>query len=416
MARLLFFSSHAPIGGHLRSALTIAKALSDRGHELSFVTSEGPGLELVINSGIDYLVLPHLPTSGGDMSLRNFVPLLRICKHAQPAIIHSFMGGILELSLIARFCNVPLIATICGGKPHRIFPRMQPVIVFSGELADWLTSIGIPSTSVHVIPARMNLAPEQADEEVNSFAKAHGVSRGLGPIVMMVCRADATKIAALNIFFEAAQSYGKRNQGGLFLHIGKGNCRETEEYIRKQAEDVNSKVGRRILISTSDGSHHPSKFLNLATFVVGMGRSAFEGMALGKPTLVLSNEGFAGPVQQQTIGKIAHFNFTARGTQGSGRMGSSARLGETLEYLIHNPDVADEAASFGRTWLEENMDVNVGAAMYEDVYQSALGGGSVCPGASEILKFLLYRFARRSFYRLKGILGREPGPSRQKLR
>ena len=399
MARLLYFSVTTPVGGHLRSALTIGKAMRDRGHEVWFVCPNGPGLGIVKQSGLNHFILPSRPLSSNNFNWMDFLALLGFARRVQPEIIHTFLGGILQLSIISRIVEAKLVATICGGPPRRFFTKMRPITVFSEELREWLLSQKHSEDAISVIPGRMDLEVPRPDAQVKGFFQHHDVEAPSGPVCLMVCRTDADKMDTIRFFFQAAKMHALDGRPGAFVHIGNGNGDGCEEEIRKEAESINRIAGRNVLISTDYGSDNPVKYMHLADVVVGMGRSAFEGMAMGKPTLILSEEGFGGLVTDTTARELSHCNFTARHVTHQEDLAVENFL-RKYHKLVDETEFARHAGTFARRWYEENLDVRTAVLRYEDLY-NAREPLYKPPGIYEKLKVGSWEMARTFFHAWK---------------
>lgn len=215
--KIVFFSITAPVGGHIRSAVTIAEALRVRGHDVTFVTGDGPGVQLIQSSAFEHLTLPYSVLKGFDFNWRNFPCLREFILQKRPHILHSFLKGIPQLSLLARLSCCKLVATICGGHPQRFFPKMSPITVFSEELKIWLLSAGISPNYIYNIPGRMNLNSPPFDASVDAFHQTFSLAN-VWPVVMMICRTDTRKRPALNAFFQSARIWGKNTvMGSSFI-------------------------------------------------------------------------------------------------------------------------------------------------------------------------------------------------------
>lgn len=386
----------------MRSALTIAQALVAKGHDIVLAIPDGPGAHLVAESGLEYFVLPSPPLEGFDFNWKDFGPLKRFIEAWRPDILHSFLKGIPQLNLIARSTGAKVVATICGGRPQRYFPKMSPITVFSEELRCWLLSIGIPDKYIRVIPGRMSFEIPARDPEVEGFFDFLGIGRNSSPVIMMICRIDAKKKDALNLFFQAAEIYGQQFRNGVFINIGAGNRSDTERFIRREAKKVNDRVGRTVLVNTVKGSGAPVKYLHLATHVVGMGRSAFESMALGKPTLILSNEGFGGLVCEENISKLAFYNFTARHLPQSSDVfaRSPENLVTEIIKLNRDPSLADRTGRFGRKYYETELDVAKAADEYEAIYMDTRPETFIVPSWKTVGHCIIRETLRTLWYGL----------------
>lgn len=278
-------------------------------------------------------------------------------------------------------------------------PRIFPVIVFSEELRLNMIKFGIAEADVHLIPGRMDLRPPLRDSEVERFLEDVGISYHTNPIVFMICRADAPKQRAIEYFFKAAEYYQLMGGRATFIHIGKGKDDHFASTLRDLAALINQRVGRKILVTTDRGSDSPVKFLHLADIVVGMGRSAFEGMLLGKPTLVLSNEGFGGAVEPSQITQLMHHNFTARGQKSPSGIPVEQALAQTIQKVFDNAKYGSQIARFGQDWCSKNLMVDEAAQRYEEVYARMLSNPVPRLAYHDIAK--MWRMKRSGPYRIQ---------------
>ncbi len=404
--KLFLFSTAAPEGGHFRSMVTIGSALQRRGHAVYIVSARGPGLRLATQAGIETLLLPSPCLKSIEFNWRDFGTLRNLMRVHRPDVAHSFENGIPALILAARGLGVSVTATLCGGRPRRIMPRVAPLIVFSEELRSNMIDLGIPPAEIHVIAGRMELRVPVRDPEVDAYLQTLGLTSADGPFVFMICRTDVPKQRALHHFFAAAARYAARGTAGTFVHIGQGKNEAFVTAMRQLAESVNARAGRTVLVSTAEGAGAPVKYLHLADVVVGMGRSAFEGMLLGTTTLILSNEGYGGPVAPGLVERLASHNFTARGVP---RGDSAEVLGSfvsDLEDLLKDADRRILLGRFAADWCRDNLDVNEAAKRYEEVYAQLLAGPPAPLHPPDLIRNIGYETLRALGYGLRQRISR----------
>jgi hypothetical protein len=394
--KLLYFSITAPVGGHLRSLVTIAEEMRARGNDVQIITTNGPGVEIIKRSAIGYFVLPNMALSAGNFNWRNFLPLYRIIKLYKPHVVQTFLGGLPQLTIICRLLKIKFVSTICGGKIPAAYPTMSPITVFSKELKQGLVSLFNRPDWIYIIPGRMSEVKAANQSDLSGYLEKIGVPQDAYPIVMMICRKDKRKSEALDKYFNAAKLFGAYFRKGFFVHIGSGNDVDYQNVIADRVEAINAESNRIVLISTVDGSDDPAKFLELADYVVGMGRSAFEGMSIGKPTLILSNEGYGGIVQPEHIDKLADYNFTGRGNQFDSKK-DHLRLAEDLIKLEADPSFSKSSAEFGYKWYKQNLDVKTAAILYEKIYEMEFGNYQPM-STFEIVKFIIRELLRQLWY------------------
>jgi len=399
MAKLLFFSTAAPEGGHYRSMATIGAAMQRRGHKVWIVSGSGPGIRLAQDLGIKTILLPSKPYKSIEFNWRDYNYLRKLILTLKPDIANTFANGIPALIFASRNTSTSVTATICGGPPRRIIPYITPIIVFSDELKENMAMLGIPKSEVHVIPGRIHLEVPSVDSEVNAFLRRIGLGPASGPFVFMICRADVPKCRAVQNFFLAAELYANRGGQGTFIHIGKGKDTSFVGMLQELAHEVNQRSGRKVLISTEEGSDAPVKFLHLADVVVGMGRSAFEGMMLAKPTVVLSNEGYGGIVNQTNVPLLAQYNFTSRGIPQPVDAEVQSSLATDILELTQSPPDREQLACFGEQWCRANLDVECAAERYELLFHLMMSKSKPPIRWSNLVLNIGYETLRSIMYR-----------------
>jgi hypothetical protein len=142
------------------------------------------------------------------------------------------------------------------------------------------------------------------------------------------------------------------------------------EEIYAARDAANQKHGRVVAVSTKDESSSAQEYLGIADVIYGMGRSVFEGLASGKPTLVVGKVGFAGAVREDTVGPLAETNFSGRGVATvASREESVAQLADELEAIFTDPEYRRELGEFALKYAYVNLDVSVSAPTYEALYE-----------------------------------------------
>ena len=352
--------------------VTIGAAMQRRGHKVWIVSGSGPGINLSHKLGIETRVLPSKCHSSIEFNWQDYIYLRNLIRELKPDIINSFANGIPALILSCHKTRTSVTATLCGGPPRRIIPYLTPIIVFSEELKQNMVALGIPEKDVHIIPGRICFEKPSIDSDVHEFFSKMGVNAEQGPFIFMICRADLPKQRALQNFFSSAELYAQSGGKGTFIHIGKGKDSKFVSDLYGLVDGINRRSGRKVLVSTDEGSDAPVKLLYLADIVVGMGRSAFEGMMLAKPTIVLSNEGCGGIVNEQNVPLLALYNFTSRGAPQMVDMEVQQSLVTNIFELSQSLDKSEGAASFGFQWCRNNLDVDQAAGSYESIFYSMM--------------------------------------------
>jgi glycosyltransferase involved in cell wall biosynthesis len=139
--------------------------------------------------------------------------------------------------------------------------------------------------------------------------------------------------------------------------------------IQKKSEEVNHKLGRRVIVLTG-GRTDINKFVALADLFIGVSRAALEAMAAERPVIVAGNEGYIGIFDHDKLATAINSNFTCRGE----RKGEPNRLKEDiLEVLTKmDDDKRRELGRLGKQVIEERYSVGRMVKDNMDVYMQML--------------------------------------------
>lgn len=230
--------------------------------------------------------------------LRDIIHQKKIdCIHAHPftSLIPALISAELE--------KIPFIVTLHG--PASLAPCYGPIYEFilSTQIlgtADLVLAVS-PETadlaSPYVEDERLLILPNAiSDEYHGDTAQTQADNRWL-----LVSRLDAQKIVGI---FEFIQYSSQAQMKGVII-AGDGEARKTLEEQVKQANLDNfvEFIGAKTKI--------PGLMRNAAG-IAGMGRVALEGMASGKPVMLVGYDGVKGLLTQQNYHNAAHANFSGR--------------------------------------------------------------------------------------------------------
>ena len=158
-----------------------------------------------------------------------------------------------------------------------------------------------------------------------------------------------------------------------FVHIGFVAPAAVESYRRVQRHfaAVNQQVGTEVALTVQDEALEALRYLPLADVALASGRAAFEAMLFSKPVVISGVNGFAGRVDSGTVDEIAHYNFSGRNVAERKDEAVSVReLAAAIGDLLADRAAYDEIAAFGRTYVEENLDVRGAVDRYEARYRA----------------------------------------------
>jgi glycosyltransferase involved in cell wall biosynthesis len=373
--KILFLVSQAVLGGHILSASTVARYIKKQGHEVSFAGGCGQ-LTPIIEQDMPFFDisipffhgrLPTYFTWKSFSSVSNLRKLIReqnfdlIHAFDARAYIHAHIAGLLE--------NKPVLCTLCGGTdPQYDIPITDKIIVFSEEQRNKMVRGYRWSPSrVQVIRTRLDI-----DTIINDTGQPP-VSLDLDPLVpsiMMISSFDATKSTSIRQVMKMLSRLADHQVPFQMVFIG-GKGAFWEE-MRQKGERLNAALHRKAVVFTGPVLH-AYRLLRQATIVFGVGRSAFEGMAYAKPTLVVGERGFAGIVSPEHIEQISYYNFSGRNQQA---LCADETFAQVVKDLLLDENARNILGRFGYDFVVREIDVKHGIGKIEEVYRAVLAGNS----------------------------------------
>lgn len=374
---LLFVDVKASLGGHTRTATTIARAFAERGHHVSFAVSDAGNNHVVESAGFERHEIKRSWT--GHFS--GLVPLIHRLHAERPLdVVHSFdWRGVAEALRATKTLNVPFFQTICGGVGPSGAPLCRSLISLSHEVRDQVLRVSdLQDGDVAVVEARIDISglergaahPDRA--ALAAFRAKYRLPEG-GRVLMRIVRHAPEYEASLVAGADAALRLYRAGRDVRFVHLGFVAPAGVECYRRvtRHFAAVNAQAGAEIALTVQDEALTALRYLPLADVVLGSGRTAFEAMLYGKPVVISGVNGFAGRVDPGTVGEIAYYNFSGRNVRAPKDPAVSVEeLSAAVEGLFADRAACEELAAFGRSYVRENLDVRVAVDKYEALYRA----------------------------------------------
>ena len=370
--KVLYVVFKALLGGHVLSANTIAKEMMDSGVIPMFAGAEGVMTD-EIRKKIPFTVV-DIPVFHGSRqtyftwkSFSAVSNLRRIIKSQKIELIHAFdarsyfhayLAGLLE--------GVPVLCTLCGGiDPYYNLPSAPVIIVFSEEQKQKMVKeFGWSPENVEVVRTRLDLKQITSNDQLLTDDEA--ISFGLDPVlpkVMMISSFDGTKIRSIHKVLDSVETLFEKNKKFQMVMIGGKGALHEEAMLR--GSKICQHFGAKRIVFTGPviGAY---KLLQRADIVLGVGRSAFEGMAYGRPTLIIGENGFAGAVCPEDVEAIAWYNFSGRNQY---QDVSSNVLVEQIDALLSDEKRRLQLGKFAQKYVLSEIDVTQGAQRITDIYE-----------------------------------------------
>jgi len=368
---VLYVVWQALLGGHVLSASTIAREMRTQGVSPVFAGAEG-AMSKIIRRDMPFEPV-HIPMFHGTrytyFTWESFAAVRRLREivrqhgidliHAFDARshFHAYLAGLQE--------RIPVLCTLCGGTdPYYNLPAAPVLIVFSEEQKQKMVkTFHWPSSRVEVVRTRLDIRQIMDDQ----YRLGEEDVRNLGldstlPKIMMISSFDETKIRSIHKVLDAAEilfSHDIRFQ--LVLIGGKGPL---HDQVQMRTREICERYGLGQVILTGP-IIEAFRLLQRADIVLGVGRSAFEGMAYSKPALIIGEKGYAGTMSPETVDAIAWYNFSGRNQKEEvGAEPLAAAIGD----LLRDPVQRERLGAFGREFVFREIDVSLGILRLRDIY------------------------------------------------
>lgn len=368
--RVLFCYPWLDLGGGPNTAITLAKGLDERGHEVFFFTKAGGIYEERLRAvGIPIIhaphhsVLPHLY----HLNHRAYRILSSALKRHRVDIIHAFHFNSYFLSLFTALRrNIPVVYTVVWHPPEVRFPAYPGRIIFvADEFRDEaLTRFGTHPREMRVLPNRVDLGMYRPDVDCRDFIERYALPRS-GLKIAFMSRIDRLKFNAIEYILEAVRLLARKRDDVTLAIAGDG---PRFEKLSRLVEELNRDTGRQTVRLLGPILETP-QFVAWSDLFIGIGRSAMEGMAGGKPTLVVGEQGMAGVIEPETAAELRYYNLSGRNLTGAV---PPSLMAEAVERIMRERGEYDRLAAFARRYALEQYDYRAGAEELEKIYTSAL--------------------------------------------
>jgi glycosyltransferase involved in cell wall biosynthesis len=375
--RILVYPNTMSIGGAQISAMQLAGAIRDRGHEVIVASQPGRLVQRVGALDLQHIEVPahrHRP------SFEAIRVLTRVARERTVDVIHAYEStNIVEAFFGPRLRNgTPVLGTVMSMSVRSSLPRSIPLTVGSEQIRLSAAAKGFRRVSLLEPPVDIEADNPVIDGSV--FRARNGIEPN-EVLVAVVCRlVPHLKLEGLRMACEAIGALACVGSPLRLLIVGDGDARNE---VAKCAEKANRAAGRQAILLTGE-LLDPRPAYAAADVVLGQGGSALRGMAFGKPLIVLGELGF---VELLTATSAPMFLQQGWYGLGPGSFGAGApALRLALEQLVASPDLRRELGAFGRQLAVDRFSLGRIAQLLEQQYVAARHTPVTAPLLSDILR------------------------------
>nr|WP_240542877.1 glycosyltransferase family 4 protein [Exiguobacterium qingdaonense] len=324
------------MGGLHRHVLSSVKTLIREGHEVAVVSKPGPFAEEVEALGGQVI---HTDYSNEDVNR----VIAEVRTQAFDVVYaHPFDSRQLGIA-VAEANGIPFVLVIHGmyhDEIEQYHPSVTRVIAVSERIATHLTD------HCPALESKLLVIPNGVDAAFVPTATRPSSERVTG---LFTSRLDADKLFILDVFLDALEDGRVQRLPIDWLIVGDGTQREKYESRYHEALEG---TGQTIKWLGWLGQGDLPEAMHHADFVIAPGRSALEGMAVGKPTIAVGSKSYQGLVTPSTWQDIASTNFGGIGTKYDGY--TSGQIGDAILELMDEATRQD-LARFSAALVDEHF-------------------------------------------------------------
>lgn len=327
---------HSEMGGLHLHILSSLNAFLREGHEVTVVCKPGPFADEVRKIGGQVV-----ETDYSSEDVQRVINQIR----SQPFDVvyaHPFDSRQFGLA-VAEANAIPFVLVIHGmyyDEIEQYHPSVSRVIAVSERIATHLIE------HCPEIESKLTVIPNGVDA---TFVPSEETSPSERIVGLFTSRLDADKLFILDIFLDALEDERVRSLPIDWLIIGDGTQRN--KYAERYEAALEG-TGQTIeWLGWLEQSELPEA-MRRADFVIAPGRSALEGMAVGKPTIAVGSKSYQGLVTPSTWQDIASTNFGGIGTKYDGY--TSGRIGDAILELM-DETTRRELACFSTALVNEHF-------------------------------------------------------------
>ena len=380
------------LGGAQINAIDLARALRERGHQVSV---------FAIRDAVPVSIIPYAESSKVDVELLpgghglwyTARSIARFAHQGQSDVVHVFapwLGKIVGVS--AAMGSAAYVETNWYMDNYFWGSPEVPLIVGTGRMREQAQAR--LKAAVHLMEPPVDL---RADAQDSSAGRQFRTSHGIGDdevLLTVVSRVDRS-MKSEGIAHTIAALVRLRDPLLTLVIVGDGDAHAE---ISVQAAEANNLL-RRNAIVMAGSMLDPRAAYSAADVVVGMGGSAIRALAHGKPVIVVGEKGFSLPYTPSTR---EHFRYEGFYGVGAGS-DPVARLASHIKDLRDSDHVRQDLAQFGLVEAKERFGLDAAAASLESIYVSAIatlprrrtrvyrGSAIVAADSARRLKRLLHR-------------------------
>ncbi|MCI8387250.1 MAG: polysaccharide pyruvyl transferase CsaB [Clostridiales bacterium] len=302
------------IGGAETHVVELSKELAARGHDITVASNGGVYVAELEHAGVRHVKLP-LHSKSPSALAANLRGLRKLIKTERFDIVHAharipaFVCGILARRMKFRFITSTHGVYKVDSLLMRISDWGERAIAVSYDIKQYLIdSYNIPSDNISVTINGIDTNRFTRNIDCSAQRREFELGDDMFRIVY-VSRIDTEAALTGFLLCDAAEKLLDSIPNLEILIVGAGTAFDE---LKKRADEVNSRVGRRV-IKLTGARTDVAQLIATSDVFVGVSRAALEAMSEEKPVVLAGAQGYIG-IFDDTVCELAEStNFCCRG-------------------------------------------------------------------------------------------------------
>ncbi len=358
---ILLCGASMGIGGAETHILSLAIALSERGHRVTVASERGELCEELKRAGVRFVRAP-LSRSDVRSFRRSYLLLKKILLRWDFDVVHAHSRlSALIVSMIKQKEGLDFRFVVTAHAKYKTTRALRLLSVWgdrciavSRDIKSHLVkNYGVDYREVCVIPNGI---------DTKRFSPMH---KGARHSILFVSRLDKDCSRGARLLCNIAPRLLKEFPDTTITIAGGGDDYGAVSFLAKRA---NALLGQQCITLSGKCSDMPS-LIAKNSCVVGVSRVALESMAMEKPAILFGNEGALGLLNEKNLSRAVNTNFTCRG-YGRG-VGAEFLLSEIRKIFTMDDKSRTRLCRFGRSVVCEKYSLDNVADMTLKVYKFA---------------------------------------------
>lgn len=367
---LLMVQMSLDIGGAETHIVELALELQRRGYRVVIASNGGAYVEELERAGVIHYQVPLHNKNPKNMLVSYFL-LRDILRKEKIELVHAHAR--IPAFLVGKLCrkmHIPFVTTA-----HWVFATGfglkyltdwgEQTVAVSEDIRDYLIK-NYHTDPSHIYVTINGINTQKFSEEIDTtgIRQEFGLSDSAFRIVH-ISRIDYSRELVSFLLVRSVESLLPTIPDLELVIVGGGDAFSA---LQKEAEEVNRRVGRRVIVLTGPRIDI-NRFTAVADLFVGASRAALEAMAAHKATVVAGNEGDMGLYSADKQELAFSNNFTCRGAD----LPTTDSLTKSiLEFYQASAEQKTAWADVCQRTVYEHYSVQKMADDTERAYQAAL--------------------------------------------